>query len=332
MVRGSAPNPWAQVPADVMVRIAEHAGYAAAYVYAILRSFDNPVEPGNCRPSVKQLAERTGMGRSVLYQHLEVLRRLGAITVQRRARQEGRGRLSNAYLFPATNLRACRTLVNDQRPTLPDSDKRPTSGSVEDQRPTLPDVTYKDVQTNALDHHHPQPSSSLDALRVLLSQFADAERVEVVVSYVGEANVPPLAVKMFMGQVRRTAEKHGPEPVQRALNDLATSLENGQCPEKASKLPNYFRPILERWVKAWRIEQQRRRDAEKREEQMRERAEQAKATKAVEPAGGVEPKPRARGAGPVVISEEQRREGIKRMKGMVAEARTQAASAGGARR
>jgi plasmid stabilization system protein ParE len=99
--------------------------------------------------------------------------------------------------------------------------------------------------------------------------------VAVVVSYVGEANVPPSAVKVFLGQVQRTAEKHGPEPAQRALAELAGSLDNGQRPEKPSKLPNYFRPILKRRVEGWRAEQERQAARERYEQEARKRAEQA---------------------------------------------------------
>jgi plasmid stabilization system protein ParE len=121
----------------------------------------------------------------------------------------------------------------------------------------------------------PTPSAGSDALRAVLSEFASAEVVAVVVSYVGEANVPPSAVKVFLGQVQRTAEKHGPEPAQRALAELAGSLDNGQRPEKPSKLPNYFRPILKRRVEGWRAEQERQAARERYEQEARKRAEQA---------------------------------------------------------
>ena len=43
--RGKRP-PYAEIPAPAMAFVAQRCGYATAYVYAILRSFDNPRQPG----------------------------------------------------------------------------------------------------------------------------------------------------------------------------------------------------------------------------------------------------------------------------------------------
>jgi Sec-independent protein translocase protein TatA len=98
-----------------------------------------------------------------------------------------------------------------------------------------------------------------------------------VVVFLNEENATAKTRRIFNSQLARTVKGHGVEPARRALSELAHSLANGQQPEVPDRLPGYFAPILERNVKAWQREEQKRQEQEANERERREREEQQEA-------------------------------------------------------
>lgn len=136
---------WAKLPVSILARIAEQKGFAAAYVYAVLRSFDDPKCPGHCYPSVRILAERAGVPERTVWRQLAALKAMGVITSERRPTGKSRGSQSNLYRFhePTNEPKIDRTGQADQ-PATGDRETRPdqpaTSDRVNDQT-NLPGVT-----------------------------------------------------------------------------------------------------------------------------------------------------------------------------------------------
>jgi len=91
---------WAKVPVDMLTYVAHTCGYAAQYVYCVLRTFDDPSEPGGCYPSLAAVAERAGMPERTIRRHIRTLREAGALEVRPRYGIAGPGRMSNEYRFP----------------------------------------------------------------------------------------------------------------------------------------------------------------------------------------------------------------------------------------
>jgi len=278
---------WAMVPAETMAAIAERAGYAAAYLYYILRTFDQPDRPGSCYPSIEAIAKRANMARRTVFHHIQRLRKIGAIIVETRGCPGHGGRSASIYLFPVfpPPQQECKSSapLPEQKcngvALYPEQKCNGVALSTDSAEQKCNGVA---LESATLRHSPPHPPSGTDqeqtttpplpppplAVRDALRRLDVAEGVvEVVVVFFEENDLDDKTARTFVRQVQHAARAHGDEAVRRGLADLAEALLGGQQPGDPNKLPNYFKPILDRAVQAWHAEQRaRREEAERRRE------------------------------------------------------------------
>lgn len=274
-------HPYATAPADIMAGIAQATGYAPAYVYCILRSFDNPKSPGNCRPSLAQLAQRAAMPVRTLRHHLAQLRQVGAIQVQAHGARAG-GRAPNSYTFP------------DALTGSPIASNPPVGGNAAAHNPQdlpatpLPGNRQSNCQqpgtyVQAEDQEQTTPTPESPSFSESLAQLAPSapEAVAVLAKY--GAEIPASSLTVLLDQLEAIRSRCGPEPTRRAVLALAAAVHDGQRPREPAKLPSYAAPIFKRIVAQWRRDEQ---DRVIREENDRLRAQRAAAAAARPPTSG----------------------------------------------
>jgi len=310
MADEGAEHPWAQIPVGVARRINSTCGAASFYVYVILRSFDNPEQPGECFPSLQAIAERSGLCVRSVKRHIAKLKAAGVLKVQ------GRGRAPNRYYFPLVSGRKGQAEAPTPEPSdegnmgttgvptkpvmgttgvptkaLEGTGGVPTNGYGDNgcpHKPTYGDNPWPFMGTpgvpspplttppsQGVPDHYQTTTASIRSTPTREDRAADdAGLPVVVVEYVKKEKVEREALDIFHGQLARARAEHGEQPVRRALAELAHALGNGQRPSCPQKLPNYFAPILERNIREWLRERREQEEAEARARAERERMAQ----------------------------------------------------------
>jgi len=266
-------EPWAKLYASAQREVARKGGYAAAYVYSILLSFDNPRKPGCCFPSVKAIAERAGMPERTLRTHLATLQEIGAVKVRKRYGIRRRGRACNSYEFPDSKggftgnspagksesdtgcAAAAKSELKSGRSSAANSSftGHPSAAKSQDLPAAPLPLLYKDEQTSTtnrpvlLDHHHSArvPDEHLPP---------EVSMPETVVVFIEDEGLNDKAKKIFFDQIVACCREHGAEPANLALGELGSSFDKGQRPKVPNRLSGYFAPILKRHIKAWKEE------------------------------------------------------------------------------
>jgi len=309
----SLASTWARVPIAVARRINRTCGGSAFYTYVVLRSFDNPQQPGECFPSVEAIAERSGLSVRSVKRHIAKLKAAGALIA------EGRGRHTNRYYFPfacrergdsgtgvsgagdGSNVGTTGGPIKDVvGPTggLTNGVVRTTGGPIKDDvGPTGGPTTsngdiYGDnpghfvgptggltppLTTPPLQGVPDQYPTTTAPVRTATRQDEPAESAQlpvVVVEYLERHHVGRETLDVLHGQLARAIAQHGEEPVKCALAELAHALGNGQRPSCPQKLPNYFAPMLARHVRQCLRERRERERAEAQARAEKERMAQ----------------------------------------------------------
>jgi DNA-binding transcriptional regulator YhcF (GntR family) len=232
-------RPCAWLPVDTLADIATKCGYAAAFVYAVLRSFDNPKRPDSCFPSEAQLAERTRMPQRTVRRYIAALKAAGFVRSEARMRSQGRGRQSNVYHFPdlATNRPENGQVVNG--PTGQKMDDQPARKWTTNRPETGQDGTYGVPLT---DQEQTTTASKLSRTRSA-SPAADNLPLPQEVADFLRSKTTAKTTQAFKNMVAAGIKQKGRRGMTDALDKLALSIGTIRQP---NALCGFFGRIVER--------------------------------------------------------------------------------------
>ncbi len=250
--------PHATIPWPDLTFVAHRCGYAAVFVYGILRSFDRPNSSSECFPSVRAIAERAQLSERRVAKHLAELKKAGAIEAHANKPRGRRGRPGNVYQFPALDP---NDLIEGDRITRENNvteGDRVSGGITCRSAVELPDgqrsnnltagvssCTLREQEESIKTPPTPPAPAEPLPLPELLADFN-----AVVVLFQNLTN----GKRHDVHTVLNTATA---EPLRRCLRLLDTEIKAGMA---VSSLAGLIRHRLPGYEKAWREEQRRDRD------------------------------------------------------------------------